>query len=63
MCRVLEHQGGGCADFDTVFSQLARLGYQGNFILQTARAADGDHAGVLRGYRETVVRMVDQYAA
>ena len=44
--------GAGAADFDTVFAQLARLGYQGNFILQTARAADGDHAGVLSRYRD-----------
>lgn len=55
--------GAGSADFDTVFAQLARLGYQGNFILQTARAADRDHAAVLSGYRETVVRMMDRHAA
>jgi len=55
--------GAGRADFDAVFAQLARLGYQGNFILQTARAADGDHAGALRAYREMVVRLLDRHAA
>lgn len=55
--------GAGCADFDAVFAQLARLGYRGNFILQTARAAGGDHAGVLSAYRETVVRLMDRHAA
>ncbi len=55
--------GAGSADFGTIFAQLARLGYQGNFILQTARAADGDHAGVLSGYRDTILRMLASDAA
>ena len=55
--------GAGGADFDTVFEQLARIKYPGNFILQTARAADGDHAGVLRAYRDTVIRMLERHAA
>lgn len=41
----------GSANFRDVFAELARLGYSGNFILQTARAADGDHAGALGSYR------------
>lgn len=46
--------GEGAADFSGVFRSLARLGYQGNFVLQTARAANGDHAGVLACYRDMV---------
>ena len=46
--------GEGSADFPGVFRALAGLGYQGNFVLQTARAADGDHVGVLRRCREMV---------
>ena len=46
--------GTGNADFLKVFPALRRIGYSGNFILQTARAADGDHAGVLRRYRDMV---------
>ena len=42
--------GTGNADFETVFAQLAARRYDGNYIMQTARAADGDHAGALRRY-------------
>lgn len=40
----------GNAQFETVFSELARIGYRGNFILQTARAIDGNHLGALINY-------------
>ena len=46
--------GTGNADFPAVFQALRRAGYTGNFILQTARAADGDHAGALCRYRDMV---------
>ena len=45
----------GAARFEVVFAQLAAMNYQGNLILQTARAADGNHAGVLRDYYEMTV--------
>ncbi len=41
----------GAAQFDRVFAELAKLNYAGNFILQTARAADGDHAGAVGRYQ------------
>ncbi len=41
----------GSAQFDRVFVELAKLNYAGNFILQTARAADGDHAGAVGRYQ------------
>lgn len=44
--------GTGNADFPAVFSTLARIGYQGPFILQTAR--DPDDVGVALRYREMV---------
>lgn len=44
--------GEGNADFDVVFSALASAGYAGNYILQTARAVDDNHAGVLCRYRD-----------
>lgn len=44
--------GTGNAQFDRVFRALRRAGYSGDFILQTARAADGGHAEALRGYRD-----------
>ena len=46
--------GTGNANFPAVFQALKRSGYSGNFILQTARAADGDHAAALRRYRDMV---------
>ncbi len=46
--------GTGNANFPAVFRALKRSGYAGNFILQTARAADGDHAAALRRYRDMV---------
>ena len=44
--------GTGNAKFDRVFAALKRAGYRGDFVLQTARAADGRHAEVLRRYRD-----------
>ena len=50
--------GTGSADLPRVFRLLREAGYRGSYILQTARAADGDHAGVLGRYRD----MVERYA-
>jgi hexulose-6-phosphate isomerase len=44
--------GTGNAQFEIVFAELARIGYRGNFILQTARAADEGHAQTLCRYRD-----------
>lgn len=46
--------GEGAADFPGVFRGLADLGYQGAYVLQTARATDGNHGGVLTRYRDMV---------
>jgi hexulose-6-phosphate isomerase len=51
--------GEGDADFPSVFRHLAQIGYGGALILQTARAADGDHAGVLANYRRMVLDWLD----
>lgn len=55
--------GTGNADFETVFSSLAKVGYRGNCILQTARAADGDHSGMLSRYRDMTIDWLKRYAA
>jgi L-ribulose-5-phosphate 3-epimerase len=55
--------GTGSADFATVFTGLARARYRGNYILQTARAADGDHAGALARYRDLAIAWETRYAA
>ena len=55
--------GTGSADMKTVFTSLAKAGYDGNYILQTARATDGDHAGVLSRYRDMTIDWLTHYAA
>ena len=55
--------GTGNADFETVFIALARVGYASNYILQTARAADGDHAGMLCRYRDMTIDWLTCHAA
>ena len=55
--------GTGSADFETVFAALAKIGFKGNCILQTARATDEDHARVLSRYRDMTVGWLNQYAA
>lgn len=49
--------GSGSADLPRVFRLLRQVGYRNDFILQTARAQDGNHAGVLVNYRDMVMRM------
>lgn len=44
--------GTGACDFARVFTALAAAGFGGTYILQTARATDDDHAGVLARYRD-----------
>jgi hexulose-6-phosphate isomerase len=50
--------GTGNADFDLVFNALSKIEYGGNFILQTARAEDGDHAAALIRYKSMVIDML-----
>ncbi len=51
--------GQGNADLPRVFQLLKEADYQGQYILQTARAVDGDHVGVLCRYRDMVNRWLD----
>jgi len=53
--------GTGAANFDRVFAGLAKIGYSGNYILQTARAADGDHSGALAKYAEMTVQLLNRH--
>jgi L-ribulose-5-phosphate 3-epimerase len=55
--------GTGNADFGRIFTALARSGYAGNYILQTARAADGQHAQALVRYRDMATRWLGSHAA
>jgi hexulose-6-phosphate isomerase len=49
--------GEGSCDFTACFRAMAKAGYSGNFILQTARAPHGKHAEALAQYREFVVNL------
>jgi L-ribulose-5-phosphate 3-epimerase len=49
--------GQGDADLPTTFRLLNEVGYDGFLILQTARSADGDDAGVARAYRDLVLEL------
>ncbi len=51
----------GSADFNAVFSALAQKKYKGNFILQTARADEGNHAEVLLSYCDMTQQWIQQY--
>ena len=55
--------GTGNANFDGVFTALAKVGYRGTYILQTARAADGNHAEVLCIYRDMALSWLKRYGA
>ena len=42
--------GDGAARLAEAFAELRRIGYQGDYVLQTARARDGDHAAAAARY-------------
>jgi L-ribulose-5-phosphate 3-epimerase len=54
--------GTGNADFPAVFSLLRKQGYQGNYIMQTARARDDDHAGAMKTYMQQIKSWVSKAA-
>ena len=51
--------GTGAARLPQAFQALSARGYRGNFVLQTARAVDDDHAGALLRYRELTAQWID----
>ena len=48
--------GRGNADFQKVFQSLKNKDYQGNFILQAARASNGNHVQAIIDYKELVLK-------
>ncbi len=51
----------GSSDFGAAFAALSQQNYPGNFILQTARATEGNHAEVLSIYRDMTQQWIHQY--
>ena len=47
--------GLGNANIPEVFKALNAINYNGNYILQTARATDKNHLGVLKKYRNQII--------
>jgi hexulose-6-phosphate isomerase len=55
--------GSGNADFEKVFSSLGKIDYRGNYIMQTARASDGNHQGALQEYRNMTEAWIRRHGA
>jgi L-ribulose-5-phosphate 3-epimerase len=53
--------GEGDVDFKTVFSELKKFDYSGNFILQTARAEDGKHAEFVSKFTSFVMKELSSW--
>ncbi|MCS6761555.1 MAG: sugar phosphate isomerase/epimerase [Candidatus Devosia symbiotica] len=51
--------GTGAARLPAAIAAIQRSGYRGRYILQTARASDGDHQGVLLRYKNMVFDYLD----
>jgi hexulose-6-phosphate isomerase len=51
--------GTGAAEIAKAIRLIESNGYSGQYILQTARASDGDHAGALARYRDMTVRWIE----
>ena len=49
--------GEGDTNFSLVFRMLKEYDYHGNLILQTARAKDNDHLGVLKNYHNIIMKL------
>jgi len=51
--------GTGAAELAKTIRLIEQSGYSGQYILQTARAADADHASALARYRDMTVRWIE----
>lgn len=54
--------GTGAAELGKAIRLIEHSGYAGQYILQTARAAGGDHARALATYRDMTVRWLEEAA-
>lgn len=55
--------GTGNADLPRAIELIIRTGYDGSFVMQTARAQDDDHMGALRRYRDMAHGWIARAAA
>lgn len=54
--------GTGAADLAKAIRLIEQSGYSGQYILQTARATDGDHSGALARYRDMAIKWIEDGA-
>jgi L-ribulose-5-phosphate 3-epimerase len=54
--------GTGAADLAKAIRLIEHSGYSGQYILQTARATNGDHAGALARYRDMAITWIEDDA-
>lgn len=54
--------GTGAADLAKAIRLIEQSGYSGQYILQTARATDDDHAGALARYRDMAIKWIEDGA-
>ena len=52
--------GTGAAELAKAIRLIENSGYSGQYVLQTARAADGDHAGALARYLDMTVQWIGE---
>ena len=55
--------GTGNVNFIKVFDQLRKIRYKGNYILQTARAINGDHSEILSYYKNMTENWIYSYGS
>lgn len=55
--------GEGNAEFGKVFYQLSKIGYKGNYILQTARSMNEEHSTVLSSYKALTETWIAKYGS
>jgi len=53
--------GDGNANFEKVFKNLSNTFYEGNFIMQTARAINGEHTSVLKKYGFMIDKWIKEF--
>jgi len=53
--------GEGNVDFSLIFSELAKINYLGNFILQTAREIDENHQELIIFYKNMIDKFLNYY--
>ena len=52
----------GSVDFDLIFNLLAKINYDGNIILQTARSKSNNHVKLIKDYKKLMENFINNYS-